>query len=183
MNLTSVRKGVYRFGTQVRLFLDTEFTDLPNCELLSIGIVSEDGHEFYAERSDVDLSLCGDFCRAAVLAQLGADPAAICTEAELSVRLKAWLATFDQAGPVLVSVGHPTDWELFTYLARDEDSLKVPDWLKGQSIKAAIDQRDVEEYWRLNGRRDHHALHDARALRFAWRQAKSSKQTGEAGWV
>lgn len=155
-----------------RLFIDTEFTDLLHCELLSLGIVAEDGSEFYAERSDADLSQCGDFCRVAVLPQLGADPAAVGSEAEISARLKDWLAQFEPAGPVLVSVDHPTDWELFTYLARDEDTLKVPAWIKGQSIRAGIDPRDVEEYWRLNGRRDHHALHDARALRFAWQQAQ-----------
>ena len=57
----------------MRLFVDTEFTDLLDCELLSIGIVSEDGREFYGERSDVDLARCGDFGRVAVLPQLGQD--------------------------------------------------------------------------------------------------------------
>jgi len=50
-----------------RLFVDTEFTDFIDCELLSIGIVSEDGREFYGERSDVDLTRCSDFARVAVL--------------------------------------------------------------------------------------------------------------------
>lgn len=70
----------------------------------------------------------------AVLPQLGADPAAIGTEAEISVRLNARLAQFEPVRPVLVSVDHPADWELFTYLALDEDTLKMPDWIKGQSI-------------------------------------------------
>jgi hypothetical protein len=38
------------------LVIDTELTDLLDCELLSIGIVSEDGREFYAERNAFDLS-------------------------------------------------------------------------------------------------------------------------------
>jgi hypothetical protein len=71
------------------LFVDTEFADLLDCELLPIGIVSEDGREFYAERNDVDLSRCRDFCRVAVLPQLGRDADAIGTEAEVSARLKA----------------------------------------------------------------------------------------------
>ncbi|TDP72987.1 3'-5' exoribonuclease [Roseateles toxinivorans] len=160
----------------MHLFLDTEFTDLLHCELLSIGIVTEDGQEFYAERSDADLAQCSDFCRVAVLPLLGSEQAAICTEAELSTRLKAWLAKFEHAGQVLVSVDHPTDWELFTYLARDEDTLKVPDWIRGQSIRSSIDPRDIEEYWRLNGRRDHHALHDAKALCFAWQQSAKGNE-------
>ena len=155
----------------MRLFVDTEFTDLLDCELLSIGIVSEDGREFYAERNDVDLARCGDFCRVAVLPQLGRDADLIGTEAEVSARLKVWLAQFETVAPVLVSVDHPTDWELFGYLVRDEDTLQVPAWIKGQSIRAAIDPRDVEAYWQANGRNAHHALHDARANRYAYERS------------
>jgi len=155
----------------IRLFIDTEFTDLLDCELLSIGIVSEDGREFYAERNDVDLARCGDFCRVAVLPQLGRDADMIGTEAEVSARMKAWLAQFEPVAPVLVSVDHPTDWELFGYLVRDEDTLQVPAWIKGQSIRAAIDPRDVEAYWMANGRNAHHALHDARANRYAYERS------------
>jgi hypothetical protein len=44
------------------VFLDTEFTDFLNCDLISIGMVSEDGqHELYAERSDYEASLCNSF--------------------------------------------------------------------------------------------------------------------------
>lgn len=152
----------------VRLFVDTEFTDLLNCELLSIGIVSDDGREFYAELSDVDLGLCSDFARVAVLPQLGKDPAVRGTEAEVAVRLNAWLTQFEPIGPILVSVDHPTDWELFCYLARDAETLAMPSWIKGQSIRGAIDPRQVEEYWQIHGRQAHHALHDARANRFAF---------------
>lgn len=41
-----------------RLFLDTEFTDFIDCEMISIGIVREDGREFYAERNDFDTAKC-----------------------------------------------------------------------------------------------------------------------------
>ena len=51
----------------MRLFVDTEFTDLLNCDLISIGAVSEDGkHEFYGERSDFDLSQYNEIGRAHV---------------------------------------------------------------------------------------------------------------------
>lgn len=36
----------------MRIFIDTEFSDLQNMDLISIGLVAEDGAEFYAERSD-----------------------------------------------------------------------------------------------------------------------------------
>ena len=36
------------------IFLDTEFTDFPEseCDLIAIGLVAEDGREFYAELTD-----------------------------------------------------------------------------------------------------------------------------------
>lgn len=152
----------------MRLFLDTEFTDLLNCELLSVGIVSEDGREFYAERNDVDLALCSDFARVAVLPLLGKDPSVRGSEAEIASRLNVWLAQFRPMGTILVSVDHPTDWELFCYLVRDAETLAMPAWIRGQSIRGAIDPRQVEAYWQEHGRRAHHALYDARANRFAF---------------
>jgi len=152
----------------MRLFLDTEFTDFIDCELLSIGIVSEDGREFYGERNDVDLTRCSDFARVAVLPQLGHASDFVGSEDELSAALKKWLEQFKPLAPVLVSVDYPMDWELFTYLVRDADLLTMPSWIKGQSIRDAMDPRDVEQYWTLHGRSAHHALHDARANRFAF---------------
>lgn len=159
----------------MRIFLDTEFTDFLNCELLSLGLVTERGEEFYAELVDTDRSLCSDFARVAVLPQLDRDPAASCIEAELSLRLLSWLSTFRSAEPLMICVDHPTDWELFTYLVRDPETLLTPPWMKGQSIAAAIDPRRVEEYWEVHGRRSHHALHDARANRYAYLRGARSE--------
>lgn len=153
----------------MRLFVDTEFTDLLNCDLISIGAISEDGkHEFYGERSDFDLSQCNDFVRLAVLPQLGADPSLVGTEDELSGRLKTWLQQFAANGPLAVCVDHPTDWEFFTYLVRDAETLAMPASITGRSISREVDPREVEKYWTEHGRSAHHALHDAKALRSAW---------------
>jgi hypothetical protein len=162
-------------GRSVRIFLDTEYTDLLNCDLLSVGLVSEEGVEFYAERSDADLGLCSDFTRVAVLPQRGQDPAVVCTEEELARRLNVWLEQFKPYASVVVSVDHPTDWELFTYLVRDADTLRTPSWLRGESIRAAIDPACIERYWRLHGRRAHHALHDAKANRYAFLESGLAK--------
>jgi len=152
----------------MRLFVDTEFTDFIDCELLSIGIVSDDGREFYGERNDVDLSRCSDFARVAVLPQLGREPAVVGSEEHLATHLKKWLEQFLAEEPVVVSVDYPTDWELFTYLVRDPETLAMPPWVRGQSIRGAIAPQDVEQYWVLHGRSAHHALHDAKANRFAY---------------
>ncbi|SFJ84850.1 protein of unknown function [Paraburkholderia megapolitana] len=38
----------------MRIFVDTEFTDFIDCDLISIALVADDGREFYAERNDFD---------------------------------------------------------------------------------------------------------------------------------
>jgi hypothetical protein len=54
-----------------RFFLDTEFIeDGQTIELISIGVVSDDGHELYLCNSDCDLSRSGDWVRAHVLPHL-----------------------------------------------------------------------------------------------------------------
>ncbi|CAB3809093.1 hypothetical protein LMG28614_06950 [Paraburkholderia ultramafica] len=42
----------------MRVFVDTEFTDFIDCELVSIALVADDGREFYGERSDYDRARC-----------------------------------------------------------------------------------------------------------------------------
>lgn len=149
----------------MRLFIDTEFTDFIDCDLISIGIVSEDGHEFYAERNDFDLSQCNAFVKAAVLPLLGQEPAIVGTEEEIGAALKAWLAQFTA---VEVCFDYAMDFELFVYLVRNPETLKMPGQISGRNINSDIDEQDLEQYWTENGRKEHHALHDAKANRFAF---------------
>lgn len=54
-----------------KLFFDTEFTGLhQNTTLISIGIVSEHGHKFYAELNDYDESQVDDWLRENVINKL-----------------------------------------------------------------------------------------------------------------
>jgi hypothetical protein len=59
----------------VKYFLDTEFIESgPGApiDLLSIGIVSEDGREFYAESASANLALAGGWVKKNVLPQRAA---------------------------------------------------------------------------------------------------------------
>jgi|ERR1700691_202392 len=48
----------------MKYFLDTEFIEYPNTiHLISIGIVAEDGLEFYAENKDIDWDLASDWVK------------------------------------------------------------------------------------------------------------------------
>jgi len=150
------------------LFLDTEFTDFLYADLISIGLISEDGLEFYAERNDYDRTGCSAFVKEAVLPRLGAASAQVGTESEIGNALQAWLGQFDTAE---VCFDYTLDWEFFVGLVRDPDHYKLPPGVVGRNIKAMLDPWDIECYWRENGRLDHHALHDARANRSAFQAA------------
>jgi 3' exoribonuclease, RNase T-like len=54
----------------VRFFLDTEFSErgpLHPIQLISIGVVAEDGREFYAHSEEYDPKLCNDWVIANIL--------------------------------------------------------------------------------------------------------------------
>jgi hypothetical protein len=99
----------------MRLFVDTEFTDFINCDLISIALAADDGREFYGERSDYDDASCTAFVREAVIAQL----------ASIRPELLAWLAQFDGEQGRMLCFDYAGDWDLFVDLIGD-----VPDgWL------------------------------------------------------
>ena len=72
------------------VFLDTEFTRLTRPDLISMGLVTEDGREFYAERTDYFETHCSDFVRETVKPLLGRVPGAACSQAELTDRVREW---------------------------------------------------------------------------------------------
>ena len=54
----------------MRIFIDTEFTDFVDTELISIGLITDDGdHEFYGELP-VNRRKCSEFVIEHVLPQL-----------------------------------------------------------------------------------------------------------------
>jgi hypothetical protein len=55
------------------IFIDTEFTDFINTWMISLGLVSENGEEFYVEVPKPEAD-CGVFERGAVTVYLGQEP-------------------------------------------------------------------------------------------------------------
>lgn len=152
------------------LFLDTEFTDFHDSDLISLALVSECGrYEFYAERTDFDVSRCNEFVRSTVLPKLGvsnAGPGPLDRKA-LAVALHAWLNRLHDLDPgsyVMVFYDFDTDFKLLVEALCGEK----PAWLEGANIsdqvnpiswaKSALDDSQVV----------HHALYDARELRADW---------------
>ena len=64
-----MRKGKSR--NSMKIFFDTEFTGLyKSTTLISIGLISEDGRQFYAELTDYDLEQCDNWINENVLEHL-----------------------------------------------------------------------------------------------------------------
>lgn len=92
-----------------KCFFDTEFTQLvPNTTLISIGIVAENGKEFYAETTDYDRALVDGWIEENVLAnlllndfdevneQVGALTMVKGDSEMVGLQLQAWLNSFDK---------------------------------------------------------------------------------------
>ena len=154
------------------IFLDTEFTDFVRPELISIALVSEDGREFYAERTDFQRDACNDFVRETVLPLLGRVPGAACSRLELTERLHEWFAQLPEPGIIVYDFGG--DWLLLvaailgpTYRS-PPDNLGEPLHLGGYCITHPVFERAQNNTYTQDWP-PHHALADARALMAGYR--------------
>jgi hypothetical protein len=149
----------------VRLFVDCEFTDFIDCQLISIGVVAEDGsREFYGERSDYDEGSCSAFVRESVLPQLGQQRGRVFTRETLRTALLAWIEQFAGEADRFFCMDYTGDWDLLVDLLGE-----VPAGWHGVLVGELIDYDRMERYFREHGGR-HHALGDARALLYAMQE-------------
>ncbi len=109
-------------------FLDTEFTDLPNPKLLSLGLADLVGQEFYAEldlESDIGkarIKASSEFVRYnGVIDQWGLIPGASGTEWEFGRRAGEWILerAADVGQKIEIAFDYSPDYELFEYAIRD----------------------------------------------------------------
>jgi hypothetical protein len=148
------------------VFLDTEYTDPRDIDLISIGMVTEDGQrELYLERSDYQRTWCNSFVQSTVLPQLGHRGPAL-DRHQLGAQLAKWLTTLPRN--VVIACDSFTDWELLLDALGDAR----PTNLNGRyDLRSHIDSTTfhnaVVSYHERNGDW-HHALHDAKAHRHGW---------------
>ena len=151
----------------MNIFIDTEFTDPVDLDLISIGLVTEFGQTFYAERNDYDEALCNDFVRDTVIPLLGAPGAAVRSRADLKVEVIAWLAQFEQDRPV-ICYDFMGDWALLWDLCDKQ----TPKWLAMRNVRDSIDKIALENFFSATGLARHHALNDARGNAAAYRSGR-----------
>ena len=178
MSFPRQKIGTYaQRGKVLRVYFDTEFTNFPRPELISIGLVSDDGaHEFYAERTDFTLSHCSDFVRWEVLPLLGRHSSRVVGSGKhISKALYAWLDSLP-CREVELAADYKTDFELLDEMLfeRRQPQCAVRH-LDCSLLSESPEFTDAYVRYFLDPvRLRHHALHDAHALRQAVRSAVPS---------
>lgn len=140
------------------LFVDTEFTDFKYIDLISIGIVSQDLHEFYAENSEYNKAWCNDFVKSEVLTKLQSGEYAM-PYGQLKENLQIWISDLlEEYSSVLFIFDYSGDWFLLGEL--------LIDYPQKEKVKGQQDELEagIELYFMHDRSNEHHALHDAKAL-------------------
>lgn len=154
------------------VFLDTEFTDFAQHDLISLALVAEDGCEFYAERTDYYTTRCSEFVQETVLPLLGRVPDAACTQSELTNRVREWFKQLPE--PATVIFDYEWDWRLLAVamLGRPHNKppgdFATPRYLDSYAITHPVFERALNNTYTQDWP-PHHALADARALRAGYR--------------
>ncbi len=154
------------------VFLDTEFTNFVRPDLISIALVSEDGREFYAERTDYHRDACSGFVREIVLPLLGDVPGAACSRSELTQRLQEWFEQLPE--PATIIYDFEGDWLLLVDAILGRGSRTPPAnfgeplHLGNSSITHPVFERAQNNTYTQQWP-PHHALADARALMAGYR--------------
>lgn len=158
------------------IFFDTEFTGLTdNPKIISIGLVAENGSEFYAELSDTyhddDLS---DFTREHIIPLLMGGKFTT-TQSELKARLKTWIESFD-CQVTLATDNAKWDWPFIIELLSDWPTNLSNEYLllNLNYVKDADLYFETVKHAYARGLRKHNALDDAKANRLGWLASESS---------
>jgi hypothetical protein len=153
------------------VFLDTEFTDFIQCEMISIGMVSSGGHEFYFEINDYDQKLSSEFVRYEIVPMLGKNGAKVGTKAECAIAVREYFNTLPYE-KFTVIVDYYQDMALLQDLLEDNFGPKYAGAAYLQNLFEPMEANRAmilatEGYFADGGLR-HHALHDAKANRAGW---------------
>ncbi|WP_157656115.1 hypothetical protein [Burkholderia ubonensis] len=116
-------------------------------QLISLTIVGENGHEFYGERTDFEVTLCTDFVREVVLPQLGQFNGRSMQLVHLRSALQDWFDRIPVAGcPVLCY-----DLEAEIDLLRELLEGHLPTGWALENIATQIDTQRRAHYTRGTG--------------------------------
>lgn len=154
------------------IFLDTEFADFNDPDLISIGLVDENGREFYAELTDYRNEVCSDFVREVVLPLLKQHKNTVTgNQFTVGKELNEWFKFY---GDEVVTICY--DYNLDFYLMADLLKLMPKEEMfsniRSVNIWGDLDPQAMDYYWAevdAFGHKQHHALYDARGNKYAYK--------------
>jgi len=155
----------------MKVFFDTEFTGLhQSTTLISIGCVSEDGHEFYVELNDYDKGQVNDWLRENVFRNLIFKSDHRDSASQLKSKLNEWLSQFDTVEMWSDTLAY--DWVLFCQLFGHAFNIPknvyyipfdIATLLKFRGIDPDINREEFVDS--PNGQIKHNALWDAKVIK------------------
>lgn len=170
----------------IRIFLDTEFTslDVAQPKIISIGLATEDGRDFYREFTDTyKVSDCSQFCKDNVLTLLWRSPDVERTAFQVANEMWTFLEDLSEEGytPIIVA-DYATDfhffYEMMFLFANHEGSFPNKSVIGLELIrfmKGTPSFRDgFTEHLKTVGSPEHHALYDAQGNRAGYNKVKGS---------
>lgn len=184
-------------GSRLDVYIDTEFTDFVNQDLISIGLVASNGQEFYGENLDFKKEFSSEWVQQNIYQLLDANKFGM-KRYELSSRVWQWLDDLE-CDFVRIMIDYKSDYDLLLDLlgephpkiinvqniyqlitaqcaAQTELSLDVN--ASEQKIISAKNKFNLYfmDYFYLTKEIQHHALSDARANKLAYE--KVAKEFG-----
>ena len=176
-----------------RVHLDTEFTDFVNCDLISIGLAADTGHEFYGENLDFLKPWASQWVQANIYPMLKPHEHGF-KRTELSARVWQWIDDLP-VDFVIISADYKSDFDLIVDLL-DERHPKIIEYQNMWNCiyhwaDMTTEQKRDDEYHNIVSRvrakfhlyfldyffrtkeTQHHALSDAKANREAWNKLKT----------
>jgi hypothetical protein len=148
----------------VRYFFDTEFIeDGKTIDLISIGIVADDGREFYAENADCDLGRASDWVRENVINHLVGGTARV-RRSNLRDHVLDFIGT---ESPQIWAYYADYDWVALCQLFGTMMDLPKGWPMYCRDVKQLCDERGNPKLPDQTST-EHHALADARWTKEAW---------------
>ena len=151
------------------VFIDTEFTCFSDPQLISIGLAASTGEEFYAE-VPYAFGGCSEFVREVVVPLLGKD--VVYPYDELHTHLRNWFTVVKATQTITICHDSEFDRTLFLQIFDN----RPPHFIRFRDVSERhINELLRHEFHVKNNLPEHHALYDALALRYAFREWPPSK--------
>lgn len=156
----------------MKLYLDTEFTDLvPSNKLISIALVDENEEFFYAELTDTyEISDCSEFVKSDVLPFLFGSKHRM-SSYECSLKLGNWI---DDRGPDCILACDDPEWDI-PHLKRLLEHCWPENLHKNRYHQIYVPSHIKEDIVLENNYSIHNALHDALVMKKSADQQKILK--------